>query len=103
MSQLINWKLAAVGEEILQPKKCPHCGKLLMKGSSICAHCKRDSRKKLGTRIDSNQKIECPSCKAMNKPGSVLCSSCGINFIDYEMSKPLDFSGIRGARKRRMH
>ncbi len=103
MRQLPNWKLIALERGIIQAEKCPHCGKLLRKGHKLCVNCRQDPRKALVTDQTGGNKIACPKCKSLNEPNSVTCSSCGINFIQYEMSKPHDFSGMRGARKRSKH
>ena len=98
---LINWRFNSLEKGITKSVKCPHCGKLLRKGHKLCVNCRQDPRKALVTDQTGGHKITCPKCKNLNEPSSVTCSSCGINFIQYEMSKSHDFSGMRGARKRR--
>ena len=83
--------------------KCPHCGKPTKIGEKLCSYCKHDpNMAKLKDRDKvSNKQKECPNCKNLNEPSSVVCSSCGINFIQYEMSQPPDLSGLSSLRKRK--
>ena len=83
--------------------RCPHCGKPTKIGEKFCSHCRRDpnmAKLKDRDKTSSKQK-ECPKCKSLNEPSSVVCSSCGINFIQYEMSQKPDLSGMSALRKRK--
>lgn len=81
---------------------CPHCGKPLKIGDKICSFCRKDPNMTLNPDKENMEKQkECPKCKSLNNPSSVVCSSCGINFIQYEMSQPMDLSGMSNLRKRK--
>ncbi|NHJ84878.1 MAG: hypothetical protein FK734_05420 [Asgard group archaeon] len=102
MSRFSNWRVIQ-DEKAKRFGRCPVCGKVMDRRKNICPHCNQDKRKAIKVGEYKEEKIECPNCKALNEPGNVTCSSCGINFVAYEMEKPDDFSGIQGARKRRKH
>ncbi len=81
---------------------CPHCGKPLKIGEKLCSYCKNDpNMAKEKDRVVPMKEKDCPKCKNLNAFDSVICSSCGINFVQYEMSKPLDLSGMSSLRKRK--
>lgn len=83
--------------------KCPHCGKHAKIGEKFCSYRKHDrnmAKLKDRDKTSSKQK-ECPKCKSLNAPDSVICASCGINYVEYEMSQPPDLSGMSALRKRK--
>ena len=43
----------------------------------------------------------CPHCRKPLKIGMKICSSCGVNYIAYEMSQQPDLSGLSSLRKRK--
>ncbi|MCF2144084.1 MAG: zinc ribbon domain-containing protein [Candidatus Heimdallarchaeota archaeon] len=104
MMRDFRWKLAAVEKGILQPKKCPKCGKPLVKGSTVCVFCRQDSEK-VQPKVEkpSKKPIECPNCKALNKHDSIVCTTCGVNFVKFRLSNPKDLKALRKARKRKKH
>ncbi|MBN1328919.1 MAG: zinc ribbon domain-containing protein [Candidatus Heimdallarchaeota archaeon] len=91
-----------IGTTLNRAAKCPKCGKTMVQYSELCPHCGYDPKK---SQVKNVRKepiiIECPKCKTLNEPGSVTCKSCGINFVEYEQSKPLDMSVLTSAKKRK--
>lgn len=80
---------------------CPHCGKPLKIGNKVCSYCQNDPNMALDPDKKIAKEKECPKCKSLNAPDSVICASCGVNYIEYEMSQPPDLSGMSALRKRK--
>lgn len=81
--------------------KCPHCGKPTKIGKKLCSYCQNDPNMALDPDKKIAKEKECPKCKSLNAPDSVICASCGVNYIEYEMSQPPDLSGMSALRKRK--
>ncbi|MFW9924492.1 MAG: zinc ribbon domain-containing protein [Candidatus Thorarchaeota archaeon] len=96
------WKRRSYQEAKDKAGYCPHCGKPLKIGDKICSSCRKNPNVALNPdKVTEKKQKECPKCKSLNDPSSVVCSSCGINFTQYEMSQPLDLSGMSALRKRK--
>lgn len=97
------WEIDSGNIVIAAGRKCPNCGRYLLKSSNVCAFCKKSFDKLDIAKLEfsKDEFTECPNCKTLNTPNRVTCENCGENFVAARMAKPKNFDALYIADKKR--